>query len=273
MHEQIFSRTGAAGDGLARRANQERLRAFVRRQFRGEATPAQVIFDITVGMVLPVLCLVFDPLVFRANGFGRPLAAEFQLFAYTLIAFEIAALGVWLGAGKRAEEWCGVLGGIMLAGALFSAVVGVLLLPFSILGLMFLVGIFGFTPFLTAFVYLRNARRAMASARTQMPRAGFFFTLLLGATLSFGVPTFAHRRVGKLVEHSLAEVLEGDDARASAAAYRLRLAGWLTSSQTDQLALAYGRETDPARKARLARAYSEITGGDDIEQRWFILTD
>lgn len=272
MNEQIFSRTGATGDGLAQGAKQERWRAFMRRQFRGEATPAQMIFDITVGMVLPILCLAFDPFVFRANGFGRPLAAQFQLFAYTLIAIEIVALGVWLGAGKRAEEWCGVLGGIMWTGALFSAVVGVILLPFSILGLMFFIGIFGFTPFLTAFIYWRNARRALAFAGAQVPRAGFFVTLLLGATLSLGMPSFAHWRVGKFVERSLVEVLEGDDARANAAAHRLRLAGWLASSQTDQLALAYGRETDPARKARLTRVYHEITGGD-IEHRWLVLTD
>ena len=272
MNEQIFSLTGATRDGFAPRTKQERLRAFLRGQFQGEANRAQISFDITVGMVLPILCLVFDPIVFRASSFGRPLAAQFQLFAYSLIAVEIVALGVWLALGKRAEEWCGVLAGMMMAGALFSAVVGIILLPFSILGLLFIIGILGFTPFLTAFIYLRNARRALRFARTQMPRAALFVTLLLGATLSLGVPTFAHWRIGKLVESSLVEVLEGDDAQANAAARRLRYIGWLASSETDQLALAYGRETDAARKARLARAYREITGGD-IERRWLVLTD
>ena len=252
---------------------QTTLRAYMQRQFRGEATLAQIIFDITIGMVLPVLCLVFDPIVFRASSFGPPLAARFQLFAYSVIAVEIAALGVWLVLGKRAEEWCGVLGGMMLAGALFSAVVGLLLLPFSIVGLLFFVGIFGFTPFLTAFIYLRNARRALTFAGAQMPRAALFFTLLLGATLSLGVPTFAHWRIGKIVERSLVEVLDGDDARADAAARKLRHVGWLASNETDQLVWAYGRETDAARKARLARSYREITGGGDIERRWLVLTD
>jgi hypothetical protein len=272
MNEQIFSSTGATRDAFARRSRRETLRAFVRRQFRDEATLSQVIFDITVGMAMPILCLVFDPIVFRAGGFGQPLAARFQLLAYSIIAIEIVALAVWLALGKRTGEWCGVLCGIMLAGALFSLVVGTLLLPLSILGLLFFIGIFGFTPFLTAFIYLRNARRALAVARVQMPRAGLHATLLLGATLSLGVPAFAHWRVGKLIEHSLVEVLNGDDAHADAAARRLRHVSWLASGETDQLARAYASTTDPARKARLARAYREMTGGD-IEQRLYLLND
>ena len=272
MNEPISILPAKTNTAFGERSKSDTFREFLRRQFRGEATLAQIIFDITIGMVLPILCLVFDPIVFRASGFGRPLAADFQLFAYTLIAIEIVALGVWLALGKRAAEWCGVLGGMMRAGALFSAVVGVILLPFSILGLMFFIGIFGFTPFLTAFIYWRNSRRALACAGAQMPRAALYVTLLLGATLSFGAPSFIHWRAGKLVERSLAEVLEGDDARANAAAHKLRLVGWFASGQTDQLAWAYGRETDPARKARLARAYREITGGD-IEHRWFVLSD
>ncbi|HJR07753.1 MAG TPA: hypothetical protein VJ842_10870 [Pyrinomonadaceae bacterium] len=273
MNEQIFSRTGATSDAFAQRSRRETRRAFLRRQFLDEATLAQVIFDITVGMVVPVLCLMFDPIVFRGGVFGQPLAARFQLFAYSVIAVEIVALGVWLAIGKRAGEWCGVLFGIMLAGALFSAVVGILLLPFSIIGLLFaLLGVFGFTPFLTAFIYLRNARRALIVARTQMPRAGLFVTLLLGATLSLGVPAFAHWRVGSLVERSLTEILDGDDAHAAAAARRLRHVSWLAPRETDQLVRAYGSETDPARKARLARAYQEMTG-DDIENRLYVLND
>jgi len=115
---------------------------------------------VCAGIVLPVACLVFDPVVFRGGFAGGPLLGPFKLFAYALIALEIAALGAWLALRGRAGVWCGPLGGVMTAGALFSLVVGVVLLPFSLLGLMFLIGVLGFSPFLAALVYWRNGGRA-----------------------------------------------------------------------------------------------------------------
>jgi hypothetical protein len=137
-----------------------RKSGFLSRQFEPRATRAQKVFDVVVGIVLPVLCLYFDPLVFRGDMMGAPVLGRFRLFAYAVVAVEICALALWLAAGARVKEWGGMLGGAMLAGALFSFVVGVLILPFSLIGLMVLIGALGFVPFLTAFVYLRNAWRA-----------------------------------------------------------------------------------------------------------------
>lgn len=272
MNERLSLRTGGTSNLFNRRSESNALREFLRRQFRGEATLAQIIFDITIGMALPVLCLVFDPLVFRGGLYGAPLAGRFQLFAYALIAIEIIALAVWLSTGARAGEWCGALGGIMFAGAIFSLVVGVCLLPFSLFGLIMLIGALGFTPFLTAFIYLRNARRALKAAGAQMPRGGLFVTLLFGATLALGTPAFAHWRINKLIERSLAEVIDGDDSQSAAAARRLRQLGWFDSAELDQVVWVYGRTTDPQRKERLARAYYKMTG-NDIEHRWYVLSD
>jgi hypothetical protein len=274
MNGHIFTRTDGTENVFERRARSETFREFLRWQSRGEATRAQIVFDIAVGLVLPVICLVFDPIVFR-SGFisGRPLAGQFQLFAYGFIAVEIIALAVWLSIGSRAAEWCGVLAGIMFAGALFSFVIGVCLLPFSLFGLLLvLMGALGFTPFLTAFIYLRNARRALKAARTQMPRTGLFVTLLFGATLAAGAPAFAHWRIGNLIQHSLMDVLDGDDARADAAARRLRPIRWLAAGELDQMVWSYGKATDPQRRERLARSYRQITG-DDIETRLSHLYD
>jgi hypothetical protein len=272
MHEPIFIRTDITNSVFNQRAKNGILREFLRAQFRVEATLAQIIFDITIGIVLPVLCLVFDPLVFRYGVLGPPLAGQFQFFAYGFIALEIITLAVWLAVGRRAGEWCGVIGGIMSAGALFSVVVGVCLLPFSLLGLMILVGALGFTPFITAFIYLRNARRALAAAGAQMTRAGLLVTLLLGATLAYGAPVFAHWRINKLIERSLAEVIDGDASQVANAARRLRQIGWIDSAGFDRVVWAYGRETDPARRERLARAYYRMTG-EDISKRWALFND
>ena len=274
MNGRIFTRADETDNAFTRRTKNEMLREFLRRQFRDEATRAQIKFDIAVGLALPILCLVFDPFVFRGGFLSeRPLAGQFQLFAYGFVAVEIIALAVWLALGSRAAEWCGVISGIMLTGALFSLIIGICLLPFSLVGLLFLlVGALGFTPFLTAFIYLRNARRALKAARPQMPRAGLFVTLLFGATLVVGAPAFVHWRLGNLIQHSLIEVLDGDDSRADAAARKLRYVRWFASVEIDQVVWAYGRATDARQKERLARAYREITG-DDISRRLSVLYD
>ena len=272
MNDEIVSRVepgGAAFGPLAPPAGRE---GFLRRQFQPEATLWQLIFDVTVGMILPLLCLVFDPLVFRGGIIGRPLLGDFQFFAYGLIAIEIAALGVWLSAGGRAGEWCAILGGAMLAGAVFSAGVGVFLLPLTVIGLAFGVGVLGFTPFVTAFIYARNARRAVVAAGARMSRAALYLTLLPGALIPLGAPAFAHWRVSRMIERSLPEVLGDDEARAAAAARRLSYLSQFVTGELDQVVWAYGRETDPARKRRLARAYRDITGGD-IERRLYVLND
>src|SRR5918911_1676949 len=111
---------------------------FWRRQFLPTATQAQVIFDVVVGIMLPILCLVFDPIVFR-GGFGHEggILKQYQLFAYTVIALEVLTLALWLALGARAGTWLSAIAGILLAGALFSFIIAVVILPFSIFGLIF----------------------------------------------------------------------------------------------------------------------------------------
>lgn len=273
MSEHFSINPRATGGVFNQRTKVDTVRDSLQRQARGEVTRAQVMFDIAMGVVLPILCLVFDPLVFRAGMSGQPLAGGIQLLAYVFIAVEIVALAAWLGIGARAGEWCGVLAGIMYAGALFSVLVGICLLPFSVIGLIFIVGALGFTPFLTAFIYLRNARRAHKAAGAQMPRAGLKVTLFFGVTLALAAPVFAHWQLGQLINSSIMEVLSEDEAQAKAAARRLRYAGWFDSAELNQMVIAYGSEKDPRRKERLARAYYEITGGSNIESRWNMLAD
>jgi hypothetical protein len=163
---------------------------FWRRQFSESVTPAQRRFDIAFGFVMPILCLVFDPVVFRE--WLSPeveLLGRWQFYAYTISALEMVALAAWLvGAGGRGRPPA-ALGGMMLAGGVFSLVVGVLLLPFSLLGLVFFfVGALGFTPFFTAVVYLRNGWRAAKPGRSgddmswrDAAEFSFGFFLALGA--------------------------------------------------------------------------------------------
>jgi hypothetical protein len=143
---------------------------FWRRQFADQETLSQLIFDGTFGVVAPLLCVIFDPLVFQP-GVVRPagLFADYRIFAYTVIFVAITALLVWL-VGERAPVHARVLGGIMIFGAVFALVLGLVLLPFSVLGILFYgIGLCGLTPFITMIIYLRNGRRALRHARKLSP--------------------------------------------------------------------------------------------------------
>jgi hypothetical protein len=272
MNDEIMRRVEPVGAAFSLLSPPMKRQGFLRRQFQTEATLSQLIFDVTVGMILPVLCLVFDPIVFRRGFGGGPVLGDYQFFAYGLIAIEVVTLGVWLALGKRAGEWCGVMGGAMFGGAFFSVVIGILLLPFSVIGLALGIGMLGFTPFVTAFIYWRNARRALRVAGAGMSRAAICLTLALGMGVPFAAPAFAYWRINRMIERSLLEAVGDDEARADNAARRLSYLSQFVTSEFDEMVWAYGRETDPARKERLARTYRKITGGS-IESRLYVLND
>ncbi|HEX8073136.1 MAG TPA: hypothetical protein VF546_24525 [Pyrinomonadaceae bacterium] len=262
MNELGITKTGRLS-GFSRKGG------FWRRQFAAQETLSQLIFDGTFGVVAPLLCVIFDPVVFRGGLFGeRALLGAWRVCAYLIIFVEIAALLAWL-AGRRTHARARVLGGVMLAGALFSAVVGLALLPYSLLGILFAgLGLCGFTPFVTAIIYLRNGRRALRHAgvagRAWRP-------VLLCAALTLAVPLATQWQVTRLVRQNV-DVLVAGDAGRGRAVETLRVVHRLTGENLDELVWAYQREPDAARRARLAAVYAEITGAD-IETRVQALID
>lgn len=260
-----------------RRVHPRRRQGFWQRQFDDAPTTAQRRFDVMFGIVLPVLCLACDPVVFGGGLMGNSgLYSAYGLYAYTISALEMVALCAWLCAAGRAGRRPAALAGMLLAGGLFSFVVGCAILPYSLIGLLFLlIGALGFIPFLTAFVYLRNGWRAAgAVGRAGQGSPGLAAAALAcGFLFALGVPTLAHVSVTNEVAAALEDVREGREL--SLAQWRaLRLAGAASGSAVyDEMVWEYHRERDPARRARLAKAYAEITGGSDIKRRLAILLD
>src|SRR6185295_8732202 len=125
---------------------------FHARQFTREATRGQIIFDLVFGVVGPVLCFYFDPIIFRGGmlGLGGVMLPRLQLLAYSISIIQIPVLLVWLLLGRQLRSFSAPIGGVLIAGSFFSFLVGVLIFPYSVLGLMVLIGVFGFTPFVTA---------------------------------------------------------------------------------------------------------------------------
>lgn len=157
-------------------------------------TWGQLVFDIVFGVLLPIGCLIADPIVFRA-GLGDPLFGRYALFAYMVVGSAIFALIFWL-------LWRGLpafLAGFFLADAIFALMLGVVLLPFSAMGLAIGIGVLGFSPFLTFVVFYGHSLRAWALDRPTT-WAGLVLAAF-GFTAAFAGPPNSTRRYG-LGSHS-----------------------------------------------------------------------
>lgn len=150
---------------------------FWKRQFAAQSTPAQDRFDRWFGVALPVACFVLDPLVFKATLFGEEgIYQDYRLFAYMVSAIEIGMFLCWHTFRGDLRTLAAPFAGVFLAGGIFSTVIGIAILPFSLIGLLWVIGIAGFTPFFTGFVYWRNGIRAM---KAQLNNSAFDHRYLL----------------------------------------------------------------------------------------------
>jgi hypothetical protein len=242
------------GKGVGGRS--ETKGGFWARQVSGAATGGQVVFDVLFGMVGPVVCLMLDPGVLRPGGIYFGPWSELRLFAYLVIAVGILGLGYFL-VTRRASLF---LAGMMYGAAVFSLVVGVVLLPMSMLGLLLVIGILGFTPFVSAFVVWRNARRCREAAMGQ--RNGWR-VVALGAVMVLGVPMGVQASLTMVANWALARVIGGggDVSREMRTLQMVRVA-----ARTDAIVEAYQRTGDVGERARLAAVYEEITG-ERMERR------
>jgi hypothetical protein len=190
----------------------------------------RLIVDLMGGAVLPALCLLYDPAVFRA---GNPLQGR----AYLFILFEIGVLlgwmvfGRWLGrlatpagpaeqgppaAAKFAEQVAPRLvqiaadaiiagaGSALMVGAVAAFVIGFVVLPLSVVGILAAgVGLLGLVPFLTCLVFGRQALRALRQSKRGNPIATSI-AAVLGTVFALAVPTVVYSALGPLVARVIA---------------------------------------------------------------------
>src|SRR6476661_6263981 len=160
------------------------MAGFWKRRFVLPATASQRIFDVIFGIAAPILCLVFDPAIFR-NGFpaGMGFLSEYRTFAYVAITLSIVALAYYLLSQRGSL----LLAGFLLGGGIFSLVLGIAMLPMTFIGLLIGIGVFGLTPFVTSFVFLRNGYRAWRGSSTSEESAAVVY-VAIGLLLAIGVP-------------------------------------------------------------------------------------
>ena len=245
---------------------------FWRRQFALVPTGAQDTFDAVFGVISPVLSFMADPLVFKGGILGPPELENYQIFGYLVSTVAMGMFLVWRSFRKQVNWLSPLFAGVFFAGAVFSIAIGLVMLPLTLLGLIFVIGIFGFIPFLTAFVYLRAGVRALRTPLADMAVGTKISAAVFGAVLTISLPAFGSMQFERVVSRDVEILVYGDPQHAEAAAQRLERLRVLPSKYRAEFAYAYGKELDPVRQELLKRTYQDITG-ENLEIRQLILSD
>ncbi len=224
-----------------------------------------VAFSVIMGILGPIFCLAVQEVVIPGLQFELPglrFMGLFVLFSYGVIGLEIVVLALWLVLADRLGTWCGFLSGIFFAGSLFAGVLGLVLLPYSLVGLLFGIGILGLVPLFTALVYYFHAARAYRQSRLLKGGARPWIAPLLGMALTFGVPGVIQVRGSLVVRSALREIVDGNPAGIA------RLRTWLPIVYRDRILNLYLAETEPVRRERLASAFKTLTDEDLESMAW-----
>lgn len=209
-------------------------------------------------VAVPLLMVALDPLVFRnVFGAGEPIYAVFKPFSYVAIGLGASAMAVFLLTGRAPA----LLAGMFAGGALFAIALGLLLLPFSAMGvLMFGLGLLGLTPFLTGATLARWSYTVFHQA----PARGRALAFGLGLVIFLGSAGGAQLGATRAMRVASAEMMTSDEGRDEAIR-RLRPWRWLV--RLDELVTLWVVEQDEVRKSRVADAFVQLTG-QDIQSRY-----
>jgi hypothetical protein len=159
---------------------------FWKRQFQQEPTKAQKRFDWIFGVAMPAICFYFDPIVFQRN--EVPALYKYKVGVYVLTYVSIMGLAAWLLWKEKLGWLLGPLAGLFAAGSVIALVIGIVIFPLSLLGLMILIGALGFTPLFTSVIYARNAVRAIRATGPFLENGVALHAMILSGMLALVVP-------------------------------------------------------------------------------------
>ncbi|HUT37662.1 MAG TPA: hypothetical protein VNE39_29545 [Planctomycetota bacterium] len=218
----------------------------------------QIAFDLLFGVVAPIVLLLADPALFVADVADRAALPPYLARpTYVAIGGLVLALVVWGITGLRVPVLGMLLAGPFAAGAAVSAALGLALLWFALGHSDLLSGWLAFTPWFTAFVFLRHCALACrAGARRSVGLTVLATTLTsVGIVVTLYTIGVGRERRARLLESQLLSDSAGDFEYACAQIQH----AWQVDM--DRVAESYAalKEDDP-RRQRLAGAHLRITG-------------
>ncbi len=246
--------------GLAEKENKfenevTEKKPFWRRQFQKESTHSQETFDWFFGVIMPVICFAFDPIVFETIGIGKSYLGNYKPFAYILSFISVMAMSSFLIWGKKLKWVNGFLAGLFITGSIVSFLVGLFILPISLIGLIILIGALGFTPLFSSFVFLRNSIRSYSFAKTCFTRNVLIRSSILSLIFSFTIPLVINLETQKLIN----DMKTGDVQTIRRNTQYLKFVAPITNF--DSLLEDWrGEENLDEKQKAISKAYEELTG-------------
>lgn len=232
------------------------------------AGPKSLWVPLVFGVLAPPVLLCAE------RGVGDGLIGDIlplRPFTSSLAWASVPVLAAWLVARNRAPGWMSAaFAGALAAAACGALGIGVLMLPMTLLGLLVGIGVLGFVPFVTSWVFFGATVAALgrAIARTPLPRA-VLLALAGGCTLLAG--SWAGARLALRIEYAWTCQLLWD-AHAPDRRYvpGLRALWWVPGTNLEDLERQYSlacEHDDPAAADRLSAIYTEITGRTLVHDR------
>lgn len=166
--------------------------AFCREQVSLAAAGRYWAYDLLAASLIPAVCFALDPIVFVRRG----LLEEFWIVGYGGALLEVLLLLAWLVFQRRWTRFffshargpilAALLGGALLAGAVFAYMIAVVLLPFSLIGLTAGVGALGLLPFLTGFAFFRHGALTLLMGGQRLSPSAAWAWGLAGSAVILG---------------------------------------------------------------------------------------
>jgi hypothetical protein len=236
-------------------------KGFWKLQFQDAPTRKQKVFDWAFGVIVPLICVAADPIVFRSAGPNGPLFGAYRPFAYLLSIASILAMAAWLLWRSKLKWLAAPISGLFLFGGSISLLVGIILLPFSIIGiLLYFIGLLGLTPLFSAVVFLRNGGRAYRASLMAIGDQAAWQAALLAGLLSFVVPYVVNIQIARAVN----EIATGDVQTIQRETTKLKLVAPLLD--LGSVSNRYHRfddiEKQSPRANELANSYKQLSGLD-----------
>lgn len=244
-------------------------KSFWTRQFQEQPTNSQTTFDLIYGVLLPIACFLFDPLVFKGDWWGAAMLGTYKPFAYILSFTSIMSMLAWLIWRDRLKGVAAPLAGLFAVSGIVSLIIGIIIAPLSLLGLIVLIGALGLTPLFSSIVYLRNAVRAYHAAKPFTDQTVRIYSVGLAALFAVVIPYV----VNVELENAMGDIKHGNDSAFRSGTWKLRMAAPLVNF--DYLALYYHRLPDEKQMtpeaAKIAEFYEEMTGREMEESAWVLM--
>jgi len=153
------------------------------------AARKRVVVDLCGGIVFPSLCIIYDPGLLGFDEYARTFFAYERAFIVLALLLQMSCLVVWLTLGRRLVRFSGLFLGAFLVGILAGAAIGAILLPLTLIGMLFfLLGILGLVPFFAAGILARCMWNAYERFESIAGRSPSMCQCLLGCMLAVFVP-------------------------------------------------------------------------------------